>query len=326
VPDGVLRPETPYVWRARSTSESGAVSAWSDWRFFAIDVNRPSTPVVDSPEYPERQWGAELGTEGTFSFSSDPFDVVEFVHYIDPNPWNTTPATGWQPRTATVKMTPPRDGVNVLNVYAVDAAGNRSDTYPYHFWVKAPPLRFAHWTLDDTAADSGTIGADGVLSGNVAFGPGYVGGSNGAVFSGGRIATATTVLDTAKSFTVMGWVNAVDAFIGQTLFAQDGFRLHLDATGWCASLAADSTCVGVPVSDQWTHVAARYDAITGVLTVFVMGDPESCSGERAETTASPAPSSGPFVIGGDSWRGSVDDVQAHQRALEGVEICQHASW
>lgn len=332
VPEGVLVAERPYFWRARSTSEGGKTSAWSQWQVFAVDVTRPDMPVVGSQEYPERQWGAELGTEGTFHYSSAAFDVADFVWSLNSGLRDTVPATGTGPRTASVTFVPPRDLVNVLDVVAIDAAGNRSDTKNYQFWVTPPPLQFAHWTLDGTAEDSGNLEADAVLAGEVAFGPGYVGGTQGAVFTGagGRITTSAPVLDVARSFTVMAWVNLADPSLGsQSIVSQDGFRLSYDATAdaWCAALDGAQACGewSPPTPGQWTHVAATYDAIAGTLAVFIGGDPESCGGEKIETAAAGAGSTEPLVIG-DAWRGSIDDVNAYRVLLSGVEICQHASW
>lgn len=358
VPDGALTADTAYYWRARAFDERNRRSAWTPWQEMSVDLTPPEEPTVDSAEYPEKQWGPVLGTPGTFHFSSTSTDVVDFVWWVDAGPYTTTPATGTGPMTASVTFTPTQDMVNTLFVYARDPAGNVSPGHAYEFWVTPAPERFAHWTLDEesgtTAADSGNISAPGSLTGEVAFGPGYVGGSNGAWFTGdgGAITTAGPVLDTSQSYTVMAWVNPADLTLGdQTVLSQDGsdtsgFRLHYapdangGAGGWCFTVyptdspdapvrvCADGSLAGPPVAGQWVHLAATYDAITNQIAVYVMGG-ENCLGESARSAfTSTWSAGGPFVIGqamgGQRWRGGIDDVYAHQRLLADSEICQQA--
>lgn len=358
VPDSVLTGGETYYWRSRALAEQAPrPSEWTPWQQVSIDTEAPETPTVNSEEYPEKQWGAVLGTPGTFHFSSASSDVVEFRWWLNGGSATKTPATGTGPVTASVTFTPPQDMVNVLTVQAVDPAGWTS-MRRYEFWVSPPPVLFSHWTLDEqggtTAADSGTIAAAGTLSGEVAFGPGYVGGSNGAVFtgSGGQITTTGPVLDTTQSFTVMAWVNLADPALGdQTVLSQNGtqasgFQLHFKqdanagAGGWCftvrtadspdaaQTVCADGSIAGLPTVGQWVHIAGRYDAIAGQMALYVMGG-ENCFGESARSTfTSTWSADGSFVIGqsvdGQRWRGGVDDVYAHQLALSETKICQQA--
>ncbi|WP_211588589.1 LamG domain-containing protein [Allorhizocola rhizosphaerae] len=304
-------------------------SRWTAWQTFSIDQTRPDVPTVSSAEYPEDQWGAELGTEGTFSFSSNAADVVEFLYHFDYD-YGRVEATGTGPRVASVRYTPPSSMSHLLAVTAIDPAGNTSDPRHYRFLVTSPPERYSNWTLDGTTIDSGNIGADGILSGDVSFGPGKL--ADAAVFNGGTISTAASVVDTADSFTVMAWVNPRDLSGSQTIAAQGALRLYLDATtnAWCGSLGTTVACAngqswGPPTVDQWVHLALRFDAIRGTLTIFVMGDWESCwlPSERTEVGAAAVASVGPLVIG-DRWHGAIDEVWAYRRALEGVEICMAA--
>jgi hypothetical protein len=237
----------------------------------------------------------------------------------------------------------------VLVVYPLDAAGNRGAQTNYQFWVTPAPSRLAHWTLDEpaglVAADTGGLGADGTLSGDVSFGPGYVGGANGAVFggAGGRI-TAAPVLVPTKSFTVMGWVNPANLGAQrQTVVSQGGIGLYFDPAandgtgGWCAAVVAASSatvsaCVhgangSAPAAGEWVHLAAAYDAVSGQLSMHIGGG-ENCVGETARAAAGAlSTGSGPLVIGGgeinDSWVGGIDDVWAYQRVAD-AEACQQA--
>lgn len=350
-PDGALIDGSTYYWRARTLDERPRTSMWTEWQHLTIDTARPDRPTVSSQEYPEQEWGAALGTEGTFVFSATAADTTDFTWSLDAGATTTTPATGDGPRTASVTITPPRDLVNVLSVAALDVAGNRSDTYHYQFYVTPPPNVFAHWTLDEpggtSAADSGTVGATGTLSGAVAFAPAYVDGSNGAWFTGdgGQISTEGQVLDSTRSFTVMAWVNPTDLSGGHTVVSQDGFWLGFAAAanggagGWCFTMhtapessetvCADGSIAGPPTPEQWVHLAATYDAAGGEMAVYVMGGELACIGESARGPfTSTWSGNGPFLIGaasdGRPWLGGIDDVYAHQRRLEDVEICQEA--
>jgi hypothetical protein len=350
---GGLSNAAAYRWRARTVDEQNRTSPWTAWQYLLVDTVRPQRPEVSSVEYPEGQPGAVLGTPGTFRFSSASLDVAVFVWSLIGGNTTTTPASGLGPRRASVTITPATDLVNVLEVHALDVAGNRSDTRNYQFIVTPPPDLFSHWTLDEaggtTAADSGPLNRPGTLSGPVAFGPGYVGGSNGAVFTGdgGRIATSGSVVDTTGSFSVMAWVNPSDLTADRTVVSQDAFTLGFSAAanggtgGWCftvrtggspgdtATACTDGSVAGSPASGQWTHLGATYDAVTGQIAMHVMGG-EGCIGESARSAVAPvAPSSGSLLIGqaaagGGSWQGGIDDVFAHRRLLAEVEICQQA--
>jgi hypothetical protein len=356
IPAGVLTDGGTYFWRARAV-QGDRRSYWSAWQQFTVDTTEPDAPTVVSPEYPEREWGAVLGTPGTFTFSSQAADVVEFTWSLNSGSVSVTPATGAGPRTAVARLTPDSEGVNTLTVDAVDAAGHRSDGRTYQFNVSPPPIRFAHWQLDETsgttAADSGNLAAPGTLSGAVAFGPGYLGGANGAVFTGdGRIATAGPVLDGTQSFTVTAWVNPSDLSTDRTVLSQGGvtasrFQLRFlrsangGAGGWCFTVhtadaadtgltaCADGSRWGLPTVGRWVHLAGTYDAVTGRARI-VVGGGEGCFGESAQVdTAGSWPGTGPFVIGesmgAQTWRGGIDDVQAHRKLLSEARICQMAA-
>ncbi|MBV1851480.1 LamG domain-containing protein [Catellatospora tritici] len=349
VPESALTGGATYQWRARAYDAQGRHSGWTPWQLLTVDTDRPQPVSVWSEQYPERQWGAVLGTPGEFTFTTASADTAAFFWDLDYGSNTVTPAGGTGERTATVQLTPPKDGVRVVNVQAIDPAGNVSDTTRYQFWVSPPPLRYAYWRLDETggstAADSGTMSADATLSGGAAFGTGYVDGSGGVVFGApGAVTTAGPVLDPAGSFTVQAWVNPASLDGNRTVLSQEGadgtgFKLYYDAGvgAWCfgvvdeAGGAPTTACASgamPPTVGEWRELAASYDAITAQLTVYVGGGWD-CGGEQSTVTRTTATAAtGPFTLGraagGESWLGMIDDVYARQRTLSSASICQHA--
>ena len=185
--------------------------------------------------------------------------------------------------------------------------------------------------------------------------------TNGLVFTGdGVVRPEGPVLDTTKEFTVMAWVKATDLSADRTFLSGDGtgsskwqLRFRKSANGgngaWCFSMrvtdgatpvdaCTDGSNLGYPTTGVWTHVAAVFNPGKAgqQMRIYVMGDPFSCLNPIPETATAAYSSTwsatGPFVIGrakagganADYWRGSVDDVWAHQVELGGHEICMHA--
>jgi hypothetical protein len=206
----------------------------------------------------------------------------------------------------------------------------------------------------------GTVQAQpGTLSGAVSFGPGYLG--NAASFAGpGQISMTGPVVNSRRSFTVMAWVRPTDLAAGaeQTVLSQDGERTSRfalmyrkdangGAGGWCfvvrdtdtggsgPTMACATGDVGSstrPAPGAWVHLGGVYDAARNRVQIHVMGNQDSCDGEMVSAPAGPAWEGGPFVIGrgkadgatAHHWRGSIDQVYAHQRVLSASEICQQA--
>lgn len=201
---------------------------------------------------------------------------------------------------------------------------------------------------------------NGTLSAGVQFlaEPGAGVRQNFARFNGtGDVTMPSSVIDTTKSFTVMAWARPSSLVGYETLISQDGasqsrfvLRYDKDANagtgGWCASMrttdtvgtAASSACATGAIADsvppatgQWVHLAAVYNAELDTLAIHVMGNQESCNGERVVVSApSTWSGAGRLVLGraqsgavpGNRWTGDVDHVYVHQRALETSEICR----
>ncbi|SIQ84759.1 Concanavalin A-like lectin/glucanases superfamily protein [Micromonospora avicenniae] len=358
VPAGKLVAGTTYYWHATSVDEARLWSGWGPWYSFTIDTSPPAVSAVASTEYPQKAWGAMVGSAGSFAFTASGAD--EYSWDVDGGSATTT-------TSPSASFTPTTDMVHTLHVKAKDKAGNTGSTFDYQFWVSPQPEAYSLWTFDETdpaktAADTGagfSSQKPGTLGGTAHFVPGKL---NNAVHLSGppadRVTTSGPVLDTTKSFTVMAWVHAADlaAQTQQTILAQDGdtasrFELQYrkdangGAGGWCftmsgdsgggaqVSACADGQSAGLP-SNDWVHVAGLYDQVTGKMRAYVMGGDLRCAGEVAEADAPTSWSAtGSFAIGrgwsngaGVSyWRGDIDDARAYQRVLSDAEICQQAS-
>ncbi|MFD4739215.1 FG-GAP-like repeat-containing protein [Streptomyces virginiae] len=140
VPDAAL-PNGSYNWKARTTDQDGAQSAWSPTCKFAVDRNRPTeAPKVTSTAFPDgtKGWPEDTGKArqtGDFVLSANGVpDVTWYGYYTDwdPEVKSTTVAAG---ASFTAKLTPPGAGPHFVYAFSQDAAGNRSDTTVYPFYA-----------------------------------------------------------------------------------------------------------------------------------------------------------------------------------------------
>ncbi|MCF2529873.1 hypothetical protein [Yinghuangia soli] len=165
VPTSLLADGKRYQWSAR-VEQDGAVSDWSAPCGFRTDFVRPATaPMVSSVQFPAQ--GDENGTvrtSGEFAFGTSDADVASYVYWFGGGPQGTVKARG-EERTAKITYTPTDTGPNTLSVYAVDRAGNRSDTTQYLFFVAPPAERDKAGDYNgDGLVDLVTVEADGQVS------------------------------------------------------------------------------------------------------------------------------------------------------------------
>lgn len=337
VPSGKLTNGTAYYWRARSRDEENWYGFWSPFQAVKVDTSRPTfgSPPVASTQYPQQQWGAVVGTAGSFTFKAST-DTYQFQWSVD---GVAQPAAGASNGTATVSYTPAKDMIRTLTVSAKDTAGNMSDPYSYQFWVTPAPNRCFNWRMDEPSGTKaydrgntdpddvicGPIGAsvaamDATVSGSTTWVQGNVNGGLSLNSASAHAATTGPVLDTSKSFTVMAWV-WLDSFTTgdvQTVLSQaganiSGFALQYrkDANGgtggWCmtmrasdsASAAMTSACATTaPQAGQWVHLAGVYDKFAGKVRVYVGGDPTECNGRMKELSfGTPWSAKGSLLMG-----------------------------
>ncbi|MER6780100.1 MULTISPECIES: FG-GAP-like repeat-containing protein [unclassified Streptomyces] len=141
VPDATLVSGS-YSWKVRITDQDNASSAWSSTCTFAVDRDRPShPPVIGSAQFPDGSagWPATTGvarTPGSFTFGANgETDLKEIWYYTDDQPRLKSVAPD-----ASVTIVPPGAGPHHVYAYAIDKAGNRSDTATYTYYAKRSNL------------------------------------------------------------------------------------------------------------------------------------------------------------------------------------------
>ncbi|MER7420318.1 hypothetical protein ABT346_26635 [Micromonospora peucetia] len=111
----------------RSRSASGELSPAAT---FVFTVS--TSPTVGSTTYPYGETSGGAGVPGVFTFTPRMPNVQTYVYQFDNGPETTVPAG--PDGTASVTLTPTEARWYPLSVFAVDAAGNRSDL-TYHWFV-----------------------------------------------------------------------------------------------------------------------------------------------------------------------------------------------
>ncbi|MFC8615750.1 DNRLRE domain-containing protein [Micromonospora purpureochromogenes] len=124
-----------YAFAVRAADERAA-SGWSPECRFTVDTKAPPVPTVTSTDYPSGwNWPGHggVGIPGRFTFTATADDVAGFRYGF----WGaTTYVAADGPGTATVSITPERDGPTRLYVQTVDRTGNRSPDTVYEFIVR----------------------------------------------------------------------------------------------------------------------------------------------------------------------------------------------
>ncbi|WP_370340157.1 LamG-like jellyroll fold domain-containing protein [Catenulispora sp. MAP5-51] len=149
-------------------------------------------------------------------------------------------------------------------------------------------------------------------------------------------ATAGSILDTTKSFSVSAWVKPSAGDTGtETILTQDanktgGFDLNWtpsgwsfgrhetdDPTSWYDGAASTSSTTGA-----WTHLVATYDVTSGNMVLYVNGQQAGTANDTY-----PIASNGPLTIGAgfangaatQFFGGSISDVRVYSTALTAAQ-------
>ncbi|WNV89365.1 LamG domain-containing protein [Umezawaea sp. Da 62-37] len=329
-------PEGRYAVRVTA---GGPPSAWCG---FTVDLTSPAAPTVSAGVYlpsgcaPEGCGG--VGVTDTFTFSSSA-DVVEYRWGFTDPPSTVlpAPATG---APASVDWAPTSGGAKTLYVDAVDRAGLPARTV-YQFGVVSPANQLSRWFYDGPAETDALGTHDLAVAGVDRDLPGLLRGGLPAVgFDGTATATADHVLDTAASFTVMGWVRLADATADHVVISQQGahtsaFRLGYRAAQrkWAFDVAESDTAVPVratAVSDGgaaagvWTHLTGIYDRTTGTVRLHVNGALQGTTAVAASTfdAAGQLWIARELVDGAASspWVGELHDIGVWPRPLTASEV------
>lgn len=202
----------------------------------------------------------------------------------------------------------------------------------------------AWWKFDE---NTGATAADGVGGKTATMtGAGWIGGRSGAAawFDGqtGSAETAGPVVDTAKSFTVTGWVYLTTPNKPHTtVFGQDGQRVSsflVEHDGYLNrwTVVAPKADADVTTNEQrvlltskqsasisdWTHLGLVYDAKFQQLRLYVNGQAAGAASARLFAA------DGPFSFGRAKWNGTkvgtlargLDDVRVFGDALSADEV------
>ncbi|GIF62259.1 hypothetical protein Ais01nite_02940 [Asanoa ishikariensis] len=324
-------------------------SGWSPWCQFAVDTAVPPAPTITPGAVP---WP---GLPVTFTLSTPATDVVKFRYGWSSPPTTEVAATGTTSRTATVTLTVPRYGQNILWVRGVDAVGNLGNIATREILVNRPTPPVARWGLetypgqtqaqaladkqpalsfDTPLTATGVTWADGIR----------LAGGQTTRFNGtsSKAVTAGPAVNTAGSFSVAAWVR-VDSFTGcgnLTVASADGnvssgFTLEYDC--W-----ADRWRMRVPDRDggtfveahsnsptairRWTHVAGSWDEVDKKISLYVDGVLVSSVTPPSTWLASRGDgyiANGVFAVGRSRnfsadesfFKGEIADVQVFDRVL-----------
>lgn len=138
VPAGLTANGGTYYFRVR-TSDGMAESARTAWFKFGVDTTAPLAPIITSTDYPnDNTWHKGEGQAGVFDFKPAAADasLVKYRWALDkaPDPAQTLTAFTTV-KSSGLAVTPPTAGRHVLQVQAVDRAGNASAVVKYAFNV-----------------------------------------------------------------------------------------------------------------------------------------------------------------------------------------------
>ncbi|MGR6924420.1 LamG-like jellyroll fold domain-containing protein [[Actinomadura] parvosata] len=330
--------------------------------YFFYDPTAPAPPTVTSAEYPasnsddpDDPWHDGMGQYGRFTLKSADTGVVKYWWglNVDPSSDRAVTTTGGAERT--IKLLPPKIGVNTLFVRSFDAAGNASAPFGYRFRVRSGQQERAGWQMDENAGAAQVAGVGAAWPAGLHGGlrPGGAGVSGTGLTLDGtddHAATEAPVLDTGKSFSVALWARlpadkparAMTA-ISQAGQNTSGFELfHSGTGGWTfMTHASDSSTAAQVKAEQppcpagdtacaaarlgvWTHVTGVFDNAKQQIRLYVNGVQAA-----ATTYIGPWDARARTILGasgmGHSWlrnffAGDLDEVQLFDYQLPDDQI------
>ncbi|MFF1464743.1 LamG-like jellyroll fold domain-containing protein [Streptomyces sp. NPDC058330] len=355
VPDTV--PEGQVSWRVRAKDADG-YGPWSDSQHqgrckYLTDFQVPAAPQVTSPDLPldSDAWVDAVGRYSSLTFATSSPDVTAYWYSF--NGGATTTVRPDEPGApVTVRLTPPSSGAVLLEVQALDAAGNVSAPTRHTIRVASPADSVARWKLADPA---GSLFAEEAAGGQSAWAwPGVTFGADGpsgtsataaAAFDGSYangLRAEVTAADPTSTYTVSAWVRPEDTDRGMTAVSQTGFLAPSDfALGTTvgedgqpsfafsvpsATGGATRVTGGTPAPGEWSHLTGVHDPVAGTAQLYVDGT-LAASGDAAVPEGD---SHGYVEIGREleqdgthwtgAWHGDLADVRVWDRMVRPEEI------
>ena len=318
-----------FAFRVKGTDPAPYLqeSPWSDWCFFTVDTAVPpvAVEVVELPAGP--------GMPGRFALSTPADDAATFRYgwseavtsAVIPDSVPGTPG-----KSATVTLTAPKYGINVLYVQAIDTANNKGyGSTEFLVGRPAPPVaRFGLETYPGVDQPRALSDGQPTLGGDTPLTPANVTWVNDTRVLGGAVATVSgtssalttvgPVVDTTGSVSVAGWVRlaAVPSSADMGIAVQEGidtagFQLGTRLEGapltprWSFLMkdadqqssvtraAVTSTAITAADVGRWTHIAGVYDRPAGKVRLYVNGKMAA----EADRTAAPWAAPGRFAVG-----------------------------
>ncbi|GAB3595619.1 LamG domain-containing protein [Microbacterium tumbae] len=280
VPSGKLVHGQRYQYRIRASDGS----KWSSWSAakceFAVDIEKPASPVVApvrsgvAAVYEEDVERGGVGMSGKFTLTRGSSSAIASIRYSFNSTTLGSTATPGSDGSVTISYTPTTTGPVTLRAAARDAAGNQSTTTMYVFDVGAAK-EDGVWMMDEgegeTADDSSGVGEAQTLS---VVGPEWADGPHALFdvraddrslrFDGvDDEATTGPVVDTTESFVVSAYVKLdADTLAGgrYTAVSQDGVAQSGFVLGYTPS------CTGMP-EGCWTFGVRNADTVGSTGTV-----------------------------------------------------------
>ncbi|MEU9399231.1 LamG-like jellyroll fold domain-containing protein [Streptomyces sp. NPDC048242] len=208
-----------------------------------------------------------------------------------------------------------------------------------------------YWRLSDS---SGSSAANEVNTGRATYnnvtlgtaGPYSAADVKAATFANASSSYASpgrSEVDTSKNFSVSAWVNLSTNTRNYTAVSQDGtyhagFYLGYEHSQnkWALRVpTADSSSgnlttqavysTATATTGQWTHLAATYDASTGLLSLYVNGTLQGTVARPNVWSATGSLQIGRALYAGsqtDYWNGSLGDVAVFRSALSAAQVSQ----
>ncbi|GAA1042262.1 LamG domain-containing protein [Streptomyces murinus] len=324
--------------------------------YWVYDTSVPAGPVITSGDYPavddsnpDDPTYDGVGRDGSFTFDSSSTDVVKYCYGVNADPVcdadHTVTTTSGAAKSVTFR--PTRAGTNFVYAQAFDGAGNASEPEVYEFRVKQGQPAPAEWQLDDAAGATQAVGTAGnrtldVVGSPTLGAPGKV--NTGVEFNGtdSYLASDIPTVHTNTSFSVAAWVKldqmpSTAAVIaaqpgnnapGFELYYSQGydrwvFNQNTSDSASATPIRAMSSTAGGVSAGQWYHLLGSYDAVNGVLALYVNGQ---LVGSTSYTT--PWDARRGLQIGASNYSGSavnffpgtIDDVRIYDKALAAGDV------